>query len=223
LKHLAIRAKTVAWCCAITALSAAFSGPAGAFSVQSWYEERWNGVHRQETDESCGPASVVTLLRGYFDIDVSEPEVFALATDYLTDFEKQIARALQGGTSLRGLRDALNALGFRSVGVRITYDDLLRYFADAGLPVIAHFDLPEQHFVVITGKVGTDSILVADPSQGWYVLRRSGASARFSGNVLLYEPTHAVREDVVERQVRKAEQLQRFALRLGSIPGRPGV
>ena len=214
MKRPATLTKPLAWCCAVFALVAAGSDPAGAFPVKSWHEERWEGVHRQETDESCGPASVVTLLEAYFDVEASEPEVYALATSHLGDLEREVARALQAGTSLRGLRDALNALGFQSAGLQIAYDDLLRYFDEVGLPVIAHFNLPEKHFVVIAGRLATGSVLVADPSQGWYVLRRSEALLRFSGNVLLYAPPHAVREDVIERQLHEGEQLERFTRRL---------
>lgn len=207
-------ARLLVWCSALLALAASYSDPAGAFPVKSWYEMRWEGVHRQETDESCGPASVVTLLETYFEVDVDEPEVFTLATAYLDDLEREVARALRAGTSLRGLQDAMNHLGFRSVGVRIAYDDLLRYFDEVGMPMIAHFDLPEKHFVVIAGKLESGSILVADPSRGRYVLSRAEALARFSGHALLYEPPRPVDEGLVERQLQEAERFERFARRL---------
>lgn len=206
--------------CTLVTLVATSGAPAGAFPVKSWYESRWEGVHRQETDASCGPASIVTLLETYFDIRVDEADVFELATRHLTDELGAISLPYWAGTSLRGLRDALNALGFQSVGVRISFDELLRYFDEAGLPVIAHLTLPERHFVVVVGKVGTDSILVADPSHGYYVLPRFEAIRRFSGNILLYEPPRPIREEVVAHQLRSAELLQRFSQHLINLPGR---
>lgn len=198
-----------------TTLLAHLVGPACAFPVKSWYERRWEGVHRQETDASCGPASIVTLLQTYFGIAVEEADVFALAIAPLAGENAEPnpgALPIWTGTSLLGLRDALNALGFRSAGVRISFDDLLRYFDHVGLPVIAHMKLPERHFVVVVGKVGSDSLLVADPSSGRYVLHRSEAVQRLSGNILLYDPPSPVREDTIARHLHHATNTEQFAL-----------
>lgn len=206
--------------CVLVALVGASDNPAGAFPVNSWYESRWEGVHRQETDLSCGPASVVTLLKTYFEVPVEEAEVFALATSYLAGDGAATALLSWSGTTLRGLRDAMEAFGFRSAGVGISVDGLLRYFDEVGLPVIAHMTSPERHFVVVVGKVGAGALLVADPSKGRYLLTPSDAEQRLSGNILLYQPPRRIREGVVVRHLNGAELQLRFLQRLVDFSGR---
>jgi len=68
------------------------------------------------------------------------------------------------GVSMLGISDAAEAIGFRSMGVRITFEQLL---TEAPLPCIAHWK--QNHFVVvykISQKKGKTSVHVADPARG---------------------------------------------------------
>ena len=64
------------------------------------------------------------------------------------------------GASLLGLSDAAEKLGFRTLGIKLTFDRLVN---DAPLPCLAHWN--QNHFVVIY-KTNKDSVFVADPSHG---------------------------------------------------------
>lgn len=66
------------------------------------------------------------------------------------------------GVSLLGISDAAEAIGFRTMGVKITFEQLLR---DAPLPCILHWN--QNHFVVLYGvetKGNTTILHIADPS-----------------------------------------------------------
>jgi len=68
------------------------------------------------------------------------------------------------GVSLLGISEAAEQIGFRSMGVRINWDQLAK---EAPLPCIVHWK--QNHFVVVYKISGTGNkvkIWVADPAHG---------------------------------------------------------
>ena len=98
------------------------------------------------------------------------------------------------GVSLVGISEAAESIGFRSIGVRLSWDQLM---TQASFPCIAHWD--QKHFVVIH-KISKNKIYVADPAIGkvtytkkeflklWISSTRDGED---EGICLLLEPTPA--------------------------------
>jgi len=99
------------------------------------------------------------------------------------------------GVSLLGISEAAEQIGFRSMGVRISWDQLAK---EAPLPCIVHWK--QNHFVVvykISGKGNNVKIWVADPAHGlvkytkeeflrcWYSDKKEGEE---KGIALLIEP-----------------------------------
>ncbi len=64
------------------------------------------------------------------------------------------------GVSLLGISDAAESVGMRTMGVKITFDQLKK---EAPLPCIVHWG--QQHFVVVY-KIGKGKVWVADPAFG---------------------------------------------------------
>jgi ATP-binding cassette subfamily B protein len=77
---------------------------------------------------------------------------------------KQLVRSLcqqdRQGTSLAGIARAAEALGFRTLAVKVSFDDLKQ---KAPLPCIAFW--PHGHFVVIH-RIRGNSVYLADPAAG---------------------------------------------------------
>ncbi|NOQ27513.1 MAG: ATP-binding cassette domain-containing protein [Bacteroidales bacterium] len=69
------------------------------------------------------------------------------------------------GVSMLGISDASEAIGFRSMGVRITFDQLM---SEAPTPFVAHWN--QNHFVVVykitKNRNGKILVYVADPGRG---------------------------------------------------------
>jgi len=69
------------------------------------------------------------------------------------------------GVSMLGISDAAEAIGFRSMGVRITFEQLLN---EAPMPCVAHWN--ENHFVVVykltKKRNGKTIVHVSDPARG---------------------------------------------------------
>ncbi len=68
------------------------------------------------------------------------------------------------GVSMLGISRAAESIGFRTMGVKISFEQLMK---EAPLPAIVHWN--QNHFVVvykITGKSGNEVVHVADPAHG---------------------------------------------------------
>lgn len=69
------------------------------------------------------------------------------------------------GVSMLGISDAAEAIGFRSMGVRITFEQLMN---EAPLPCVAHWN--QNHFIVVYNikkhRNGKVFVYVSDPARG---------------------------------------------------------
>jgi len=104
---------------------------------------------------------------------------------------RQLAHISREGVSLLGMSDAAEAIGFRTIGARITIEQLM----EAPKPCVIHWD--QDHFVVVY-KYRKGTVYVADPAFGlveyselefkkhWLATVRQGEQ---KGICLLFEPT----------------------------------
>ncbi len=104
---------------------------------------------------------------------------------------RQLAHITREGVSLLGLSEAAEAIGFRTIGARITFEQLM----EAPKPCVVHWD--QDHFVVVY-KFRKGKIHVADPAFGlveysetefkkhWLATVRHGEE---KGICLLFDPT----------------------------------
>ena len=74
---------------------------------------------------------------------------------------RELAHISREGVSLLGLSDAAEAIGFRTIGARITFEQLI----EAPKPCVVHWD--QDHFVVVF-KYQKGVIHVADPVSTGY-------------------------------------------------------
>jgi ATP-binding cassette subfamily B protein len=96
------------------------------------------------------------------------------------------------GVSMLGTSDAAESIGMRTMGVRISYEQLTE---EVLLPCIAHWK--QNHFIVVY-KIKNDKVYVADPAHGlvkytkeeflsgWASTKKEG---KVQGLCLLLEPT----------------------------------
>ncbi len=71
------------------------------------------------------------------------------------------------GVSMLGLADAAESIGLKSVGSKLSFDQLID---DAPLPAIIHWD--QYHFVVLTPQSTKNKLIIADPAKGLVKLDR---------------------------------------------------
>jgi len=104
-------------------------------------------IFRQHDAMDCGPTCLRMIARFY-------------GKNFSIDDLRQKSYITREGVSLLGISDAAESVGFRSMGVRITFEQLTR---QAPLPCIVHWD--QSHFVVVY-KAARGKVYVADPAFG---------------------------------------------------------
>lgn len=95
----------------------------------------------------CGP-TCLRMVAKYYGKSVS--------LDYL----RNKAQFGKEGVSLLGLAEAAESIGFKSVGAKLSFEQLIN---DVPLPAILHWG--QYHFVVLTPYATTSKITIADPAR----------------------------------------------------------
>ena len=72
------------------------------------------------------------------------------------------------GVSMLGLADAAESIRLKSVGAKLTFEQLIN---DAPLPAILHWD--QYHFVVLTPQSTKNKLVIADPAKGLIKLNKA--------------------------------------------------
>jgi predicted double-glycine peptidase len=159
-----------------------------------------SAIIRQESEITCGPAALASLLCYYFSEETSENELAELSGTY----EK-------GTTTLLGLRDACIAKGHEAIGYNMTLPQLMREVEASKVPVVVHFNEPSLHYALVVGQVD-DFILISDPSVGNVSMSRDDFLRRWSEKALVVKPgERTVDSKIVEQRKQSA------ATRLGSL------
>ena len=131
-----------------------------ASPIKTWKALRDNGLEKQRTDESCGSASAATILRAFYGMDVSEPDIA----------QSVQLRGIDDGTfpklsrtSFSDLAHAVWPYGFRARGATLRFHDL----ASLHIPVIVHLRYRGQdHFSVVRGIRNDGLVWLGDPAWG---------------------------------------------------------
>ena len=127
---------------------------------QTWQDLRFAGVVRQQTDFTCGAASLSTISKHYFGRPIPEAQFTKTMRARYTDevwHEKE-----KDGLSLLDMKLAAEKLGFKAEGVKMTIDDAL----DLRGPIIIHLDKGYvKHFSVLRG-IRSDRAYLSDPVIG---------------------------------------------------------
>lgn len=127
----------------------------------------------------CGPSCVKIISEHY-------------GKRYSLQYLREQSYITREGVSLLGISDAAEAVGFRTIGVKTTLQQL---DDEAPLPMIAHWN--QQHFVVVY-KITKKKVFVSDPAVGLVTYDREQflkhwASTRENGEdkgvAMLMEPT----------------------------------
>lgn len=103
--------------------------------------------YKQLDHKDCGPTCVRMICKYY-------------GKTYSMPFLREKASLTRDGVTLLGISDLAESIGFRTLGVRVTFEQLEEQLP---LPCIAHWRL--NHFVVIH-KIKKNKVYVADPAHG---------------------------------------------------------
>lgn len=104
-------------------------------------------VFKQPDEMDCGPTCLRMIAKHH-------------GRDVSLDKLRRISETTRIGSSMKGLSDGAESLGFRSIGVRVSFNNLAE---NAPLPCILFWN--ERHFVVLY-EIRKDKVVIADPAHG---------------------------------------------------------
>ena len=128
--------------------------------ITSWKALNEQHIIMQKYDYSCGAASLATLMKYYFNNDISEQRLL----DYIkTVFNKEEYKRIEkDGLSFLELEKISRSKGYQSASVRLKFSALKQLSG----PVIVFLKTKDyRHFAVLRG-VKEDRVFLADPSRG---------------------------------------------------------
>ena len=102
--------------------------------------------YKQPDAKDCGPTCLRIIAKHYGKL-ISLAEI------------RELSETTREGSNLMKLSDAAEAIGFKSLGIKVDYKKL----TEAPLPLVAHWN--NQHFVVVY-EIKNDEIFISDPSYG---------------------------------------------------------
>lgn len=135
--------------------------------------------YKQAESKDCGPTCIKIVSKHYGKI---------ISTEKL----RLLSETTREGSSLLGLSEAVESMGFHSLGVKLSYEKLKQ----APLPCIVHWNA--DHYVVVY-NIKKDIVSISDPAYGLIKYTKSEFLTNWIGNnaseqtqegiVLLMEPT----------------------------------
>jgi predicted double-glycine peptidase len=141
--------------------------------VRSLLEIRHEALIPQRWDNSCGAATLATVLRFYKGVSTDEE---AVARGMLRQTDPLRVR-VRGGFSLLDMQRYLARIGFQGDGyARMALADLAQH-----TPMIVPITMNGYaHFVVVRGVTAT-GVNIGDPSFGNYAMGLSAFAAKWTG------------------------------------------
>lgn len=153
--------------------------PLNITSMSSKEDIRFEFTGKQLYDSSCGLSVAATILDQYWDIATTESELVSELIGTIPGHDGLLV-------SLGDIAELLAARGITSRGFRMTVEEIA-IAIDAGYaPLIAHYDTPTRHFVLVFGVDNhTERVIVGDPATGLHSVSIGTFLGRYSGVVLL--------------------------------------
>ena len=109
--------------------------------------------YRQYDQMDCGPTCLRMIAKHH-------------GRHYSMDSLRQKSGINREGVSLLGISEAAEEIGFRTVGAKLTWEQLKK---EAALPCVIYWN--QVHFVVVY-KIKGDKVYIADPAKGKVIYRK---------------------------------------------------
>lgn len=129
----------------------------------TWEEVRFGGIVEQGLDNSCGFASLLTIMQTHFGDERYDER--QLLKKYMEEAnETEIAESMRNGLSLLELEKLTQSIGYTTAKKVLTLNDLERLVSF--VPVLVYLEVGKfRHFAVVRG-INKESVLLGDPSRG---------------------------------------------------------
>ncbi|EDN70845.1 Peptidase C39, bacteriocin processing [Beggiatoa sp. PS] len=128
--------------------------------IKTWKDMLEQNIVMQHFDYSCGAGAMATLMRYYFQENITEQEIL---DDIMRNLdETEIKNRKEEGFSLFDLQQFAKRRGYQAVGVKLPWSALPKLRG----PILVYLETPDYlHFAILRGVKG-DRIFLADPGRG---------------------------------------------------------
>lgn len=132
--------------------------------IKSWIEFKNENLTRQEYDYSCGSASLSTILKYYYNLDIGEKEILddILKSKGYDITKKEKLEEKDMGLSFLDLANYSKEKGFKAFGLALDLNELKKLKA----PVILFVKIRKSEHFTIYKNMDQNYVYLADPSFG---------------------------------------------------------
>ena len=132
--------------------------------IKSWIEIKNKDLTRQDYDYSCGSASLSTILKYYYNLDIGEKDILddILESKGLNKKNKKKFEDSDMTLSFFDLAKYINKKGFKAVGLALDFKSLSKLKA----PVILFVKIRKSEHFTIYKNMDKNYVYLADPSFG---------------------------------------------------------
>lgn len=132
--------------------------------IKSWIEFKNENLTRQDYDYSCGSASLSTILKYYYNLDISEKEILDTILES-KGFNKEDKKEFEDGDMTLSFFDLANYTkdkGFKAIGLALDLESLKKLKA----PVILFVKIRKSEHFTIYKNMDKNYVYLADPNFG---------------------------------------------------------
>ncbi len=172
---------------------------------------RFQYVHEQEFDSSCGFSTVSSLLNIYWGIDTDELKIITKFIETTGKNNHNKNERDKYATTLLDLSKIISSYGIANKSFKMNYNQLKNTLKKYS-PVLVHYKHPDKHFALVLsvyGKKNDSIVIAADPARGLEALTKESFLGRWSGVVLLTASKYQkINKRVIERALNKEKRRQ---------------
>jgi ABC-type bacteriocin/lantibiotic exporter with double-glycine peptidase domain len=143
---------------------------------------------KQGVDTSCGIAATASLLNQYWNIPVSEADLYQGMI-----FNNAHEGDANYSISFKTIIDCLSQYGVAARAYKMDWEGLRNALAKGYAPILIHYDKPNPHFALLL-HIEEDFAFAADPAKGFEFVGRKEFERNYSGNALL-AASHRVKKN----------------------------
>ena len=141
--------------------------------TQSWIEFRDKDILKQQMDFTCGTGSLGTVLKYFYNKEVSEQELMTKVLK-LKGIDPEKAKSMEYqdekmGFSFYDLSEVSKEYGFKAVGLAVDFKTL----EQLNIPVIVYIKVRKYEHFTVFKKMDEKYVYLADPSYGNIQVRHS--------------------------------------------------
>lgn len=132
--------------------------------INSWIEIKNKNLTRQKYDYSCGSASLSTILKYYYNLDIGEKDILNSILEAKGINKKKLEELEEEDFSLSflDLANYSNQKGFKAIGLALDFESLSKLKA----PVILYVKIRKNEHFTIYKNIDEHYAYLADPSFG---------------------------------------------------------